>query len=162
MRKLQDSTSHGCFDEWNEVKKSTEKRFNDLPFFKERDIFYSRLGKNIGYEQNGKNEEFVRPVVVVKKFNNRLFIGLPLTSIVKAGEYYIDVSFQDSQNKNKIRNNSVILSQIRIFDSKRLTRKIGMVSKEDFERIRGRLVKFFMGKGQETQSRSRRNFVNTF
>lgn len=44
---------HEKFDEWNEEKKQIENT-GVRSFFKERDIFYIRAGKNIGFEQNGK------------------------------------------------------------------------------------------------------------
>lgn len=39
------------FDEWNEVKKNTHKE-KVLVGFKNRDIFYIKMGHNIGFEQN--------------------------------------------------------------------------------------------------------------
>ena len=53
------------FDKWNEVKKETQNE-NITVGFKDRDIFYIKMGKNIGSEQNGKGNNFVRPVVVLK------------------------------------------------------------------------------------------------
>lgn len=41
------------FDEWNIEKKQIES-MKIRTHFKERDIFYIRAGKNIGFEQNGK------------------------------------------------------------------------------------------------------------
>ena len=40
-------------------------------------------GKNIGFEQNGKGSNFVRPILVLRKFNSSIFWGLPLTTIKK-------------------------------------------------------------------------------
>ena len=47
------------------------------------------IGKNIGYEQNGKGDEFLRPVVVLRKFSNRYFLGVPLSSKEKGGNYFL-------------------------------------------------------------------------
>lgn len=41
------------FDEWNGEKKYIESH-EIRASFKERDIFYIKAGKNIGFEQNGK------------------------------------------------------------------------------------------------------------
>lgn len=49
----QSSLSIEKFDEWNEEKKYIESHEIRLSF-KERDIFYIKAGKNIGFEQNGK------------------------------------------------------------------------------------------------------------
>jgi hypothetical protein len=43
----------GVFNQWNEQKKNVEKSKKQV-FFKERDVFYLRCGKNVGFEQNGK------------------------------------------------------------------------------------------------------------
>ena len=37
--------------------------------FAEGEIWWVSLGQNVGYEANGKNEKFERPVLVVRKFN---------------------------------------------------------------------------------------------
>ena len=66
------------FVNWHKVKKSIdekEKRIN----FQIRDVFFCSIGENVGFEQDGRGEEFLRPVVVVKKFNNEVFLGVPLT-----------------------------------------------------------------------------------
>ena len=37
------------------------------------------IGKNIGYETLGKQELFLRPVLVYKKLSKSTFVGIPLT-----------------------------------------------------------------------------------
>ena len=59
------------FDKWNNIKKDTHKE-NVLVGFRNRDIFYIKMGQNIGFEQNGKGDNFVRPVIVFKKFNKNI------------------------------------------------------------------------------------------
>jgi len=52
---------------WNTKKIDTH--INDAIIgIKERDIVFIKMGKNIGYEQDGKGEEFLRPVVIYKNF----------------------------------------------------------------------------------------------
>ena len=53
-------------------------------FFHEREIWFCHLGANIGFEEDGKGENFGRPVVVFRKFNNEVFWGVPLTTRTKA------------------------------------------------------------------------------
>lgn len=43
------------FDEWNSVKKETDRLTS--PIFKEREVYYMRMGHNIGHEQNGKGDD---------------------------------------------------------------------------------------------------------
>lgn len=54
------------FDEWNNVKKSVQQE-TKIRHYKEREIFYLKMGQNIGFEQNGKGENFVRPVIILKE-----------------------------------------------------------------------------------------------
>ncbi|MFA7169790.1 MAG: hypothetical protein WC178_02965 [Candidatus Paceibacterota bacterium] len=35
--------------------------------FREREIWWCSLGENIGFEQDGKNEKFERPILVLRK-----------------------------------------------------------------------------------------------
>ena len=72
---------------WHKKKDELEAR-SIVPNFREGDIWWCSLGLNLGYEEDGKNENFERPVVVIKKFNKDIFIGLPLSSVVKIGPYY--------------------------------------------------------------------------
>jgi hypothetical protein len=69
------------FSSWNNIK---EQLHNDkINFrFRERDIFFMYVGANIGFEQDG-GKDFLRPVLVYKKFNKHVFLGIPLTSQVK-------------------------------------------------------------------------------
>jgi mRNA interferase MazF len=64
------------FNKWNDVKKIINKKENKVGF-KEREIFWLRLGQNIGNEEFGKGNEFQRPVLVIKKLTKNIFIGVP-------------------------------------------------------------------------------------
>ena len=46
------------------------------------------LGKNLGYEQNGSGNNFSRPVLVLKKFNNRMFWCIPLSTKQNKFDFY--------------------------------------------------------------------------
>lgn len=119
------------FDKWNLQKKLINKKQHKV-FFKQRDIFFIKLGKNVGHEQDGKGDHFIRPVIVLKKFNNNLFIGVPLTSnLSKEGKFYFNFVIKKSNKENK-----AILSQLKLIDSKRLINKIGMISKKDFNSLK--------------------------
>lgn len=105
---------------------------NYRPNFKEREIWWTSIGFNIGDEQYGKNSKYERPVLVLKKFNKNIFYGIPLTGRPKTGEFYYQIY-------NKDRDVSLMLSQIRLFDAKRLTRKMYMISEGDFENIQKKI-----------------------
>jgi len=69
------------------------------------------VGANVGFEEDGKNGNFVRPVLIVKKFNRELFLGAPMSTKLKDNKYYILVTVKG----NTV---SVMTSQIRVFSSK--------------------------------------------
>ncbi len=115
------------YNDWNNLKKSLSKGESNI-FFHEREVWYCSIGKNIGYEEDGKNELFERPILIIKKFNNDIFLSIPLTSSSKDNIYYFKYELNN-------REYSGILSQIRLLDRKRLSRKIGMIKKSDFKNI---------------------------
>lgn len=99
-------------------------------YFNEREIWWAHLGENIGSEQNGKNEQFDRPVLIVKKFNAAMLWILPITTTNKERPYYFTVAHEDGQRQVKI-----ILSQIRTISAKRLIRKQRMLPEVEFEEV---------------------------
>ena len=120
------------YNNWNEIKIRIEYEYI-IVGFKERDIFYMNMGKNIGFEQDGKGENFVRPVVIIKGFNKNMFFGIPLSTKMKEGKFYYKFQFQ---KKDELVENIALLSQMRLFSTKRLLNKIGVISKEDFIKMK--------------------------
>ncbi len=96
------------------------------PFFHEREIWFCHLGVNVGFEQNGLGDDFLRPIIIFRKFNNEIFWGIPLTKKSKNTKYYFTFSF------SKRGENTAILSQIRLIDARRLSYHIGEISEIDF------------------------------
>lgn len=123
------------FNEWNEVKKSIEDEHNVIGF-RDRDVFYIKMGENIGVEQNGKGEQFVRPIVVFKKFNRFMFFGIPLSTQIKNGKFYYH--FTLNRRNGSHTENIALLSQMRLYSSKRLLNKIGVMAQDDFENMKNR------------------------
>ncbi len=113
------------FDLWNQIKKSLGIKPRVM-YVKERDVVFLKLGKNVGHEQDGTGKNFLRPVVVIKKFNNRFFWGVPLTTQQKDNAYYYALI---SYHKHP---GWAILSQGKTFDVMRIQHKIGIVSKVEF------------------------------
>jgi mRNA interferase MazF len=117
------------FDAWNEKKKRIHQAEPSL-FFMERDIWLCKLGLNIGSEQDGKGDDFLRPAVVLRKFNGSVLWIIPLTRIKKRASYYFPFSFQPQ------RLSTAILSQVKLIDVRRLKRKIGTMSRNDFQLLK--------------------------
>ncbi len=93
------------------------------------------MGVNIGHEQDGKNEHFERPVLIVKKINRYLILGIPLSTKIKDHSYYFTYNFDDKQY-------SALLLQIRVMSSKRLLRRVGSLSGSEFQKIVTKIKNF--------------------
>lgn len=93
---------------------------------------------NVGAEIDGKNELFERPVLIFRKVGREQFYGLPLTSKEKFGPFYRLVSYGESAG-------NVCLSQLRVFSTKRLIRKIDVVNEEEFTDLQETFARFFKG-----------------
>ena len=104
-------------------------KINKETLINEHEVYWCSLGENIGFEQNGKGEYFLRPVLILKKFNNNIFWGIPLSTKNKDNKYYVRVLLKDIEQ-------SAMVSQLRLLDTKRLYQFIGYISKEDFVKIR--------------------------
>ena len=118
---------HSQFLGWIELKEHLHKN-KPRPYFKEREIWWASIGFNVGDEQHGNNDNFERPVLIVKKFNNNLFWDVPLTGKPKSGKYYYKIH---SGNREA----SVILSQLRVLDAKRLVRKLNVINEDEFIKV---------------------------
>lgn len=125
------------FNRWNELKKKIDK-IDSLPdnFPKEGEVWMSSVGVNIGYEQNGSEDNFSRPMLIIKKFNNHMFWAIPLSTKQKDFDFYFN--FTDP-NGQKV---SAILAQMKLVSVKRLKRDIYIMPKELFEQIKEKLKSF--------------------
>jgi mRNA interferase MazF len=110
-----------------------------IPYFDEREIWYCSMGHNVGYEQDGKGPEYWRPVLIVKKYNQHLFTGIPLTSKIKNFPFYFGIGNID--NKNAM----AILSQTKAYSSKRLINKVEMLDKTIFNATKKAASEYIFG-----------------
>jgi len=119
------------FIEWTKKKvrhhiiKEVGKRY-----FREKEVWWAAMGKNIGFEINGKNDLFERPVLILQAYSKETCFILPLSSKIKdpLPWYQKAVSLKNGDS-------AVIIKQGRILSSKRLLRKHDIVSTEDYNRI---------------------------
>jgi mRNA interferase MazF len=127
------------FDEWGTQKKKIDSHeIQDSLYVKEREVWWISVGVNVGAEIDGKNELFERPVLIFRKVGREQFYGLPLTSKEKSGPFYRLVHYGDSAG-------NVCLSQLRVFSSKRLIRKIDVVNETEFANLQETFARFFKG-----------------
>lgn len=113
------------FQKWHKKK----EQVNDIekrPFFHEREIWFCHLGANVGFEQDGIGDDFQRPIVIIRKFNNEICWAIPLSKTKKRNKYYFAFQF------DPMTTSVAIVSQIRLLDGQRLSRKIGEINEESF------------------------------
>ncbi len=125
------------FENWCFLKKDIDKKEKTIGL-KSRNIVFVNMGQNIGSEQNGKGEEFLRPVIVVKILNKNLFFGIPLTSKEKEGSFFYKIEFT---HKAKSYTSTAILAQAKVFDTKRCKYTKGMITKKDFEILKDKFYR---------------------
>jgi mRNA interferase MazF len=133
------------YNEWNKVKQNINKK--DRCFYvKPREVAWIHLGENVGDEENGKGENFQRPVMVLKVFNKNIFFGIPLSTKIKnSNKYYFEALLisKTEDNSHKVlksvfqeNTRSVMLTHARLYDTKRVIGHVGYIKKEDFEKIK--------------------------
>ncbi len=123
------------FVDWTKLKIKLHFKPKEALYFKEREIWWASLGQNIGYEQDGKNENFERPILILKVFNGEVLWILPMTSKEKDGEYYFKIEYEGELYR-------VILSQLKLISSRRLLRKLRTIPEDEFRLIQDKIKSF--------------------
>ncbi|MBU2101241.1 type II toxin-antitoxin system PemK/MazF family toxin [Patescibacteria group bacterium] len=121
------------FDGWNKEKKRLDTIDPEL-YFHEREVWWCRLGVNIGYEQDGKNSQYARPVIILKRYSTNACLVVPLTAQDKKGTYYFDVGDVDGKGAK------AVLSQLRFVDKKRLINKVDVIEGVIFEKLLSAII----------------------
>ena len=104
--------------------------------FKEGEIWWCSIGMNVGVEIFGKGRTLTRPILIFKKFSPNSFLGIPLTSKIKEGKWYIPII-------SKGKSQGAILSQLRTFDSRRLVKRIETMHDNNFQKVRSAFLEFY-------------------
>ena len=125
------------FDLWNTVKKQIHSS-GSCKFINEREVWYIHQWINVWYEENGKWNDFKRPVLVIKKVWN-LFFVVSMTTKWKENKFYHTLNFKTFQKTSR-----VILSQVRILDKRRFIEKVWIISREDFLQIKKKLTELLL------------------
>ena len=119
------------FKQWYIAKENIHYQPDEqVIYFHERDVWWCRIGVNVGFEQDGKGKSFSRPVVIVKKFNQFVFWAIPLSTKLKKNLYYLPCVCSDGETR------AAIISQLRLVSAKRLTDKIGFAKEDSFLAIK--------------------------
>ena len=115
------------FKGWIRIKKKIHYE-NVLRSIKEGEIWWCRIGENVGNEICGKGKDFLRPVLIIRKLSKTNFIGVPLTSQRHVGSWYVEFEFGRKYEY-------AIVSQVENVSVKRLFYKMGEVPKDDLMRV---------------------------
>jgi len=122
------------YNNWNKLKQNINKK-NKIIYFREGQIWYINMWINIWYEEDWKKENYSRPVLILKKFSKDTFLWVSTTSISKKWKFYYNIW------KIKWIENFLILSQIRLYSSKRLLSHIWWISIEESKIIKKKISK---------------------
>jgi mRNA interferase MazF len=116
------------FDRWNELKKKTQ---TERPrFYTVREIWWCRIGINVGTEEDGSGRLFLRPVVILRGLGPETCFVVPLTRSTRRHPLRVPVGKVQGDEA------TALLSQIRVVDSRRLVEKVGFLDKEVFAELR--------------------------
>lgn len=123
------------FLEWIGIKERIHNEINP-PSFDEKDIWWVYLGENVGHEEDGKGDFFLRPFIIIRKFNKELLFGVPCSSIKKDNKYYFEINVKSSNFTTY-----ALLSQARVLSSKRLTNLVTKLGSGQFRELKKALDK---------------------
>jgi mRNA interferase MazF len=116
------------FDSWNEVKKKVDI-YNSKKYHP-KEIWWSFWGLNIGYEESGKDKQFKRPVLILKTLSHNTCIVVPLTTSKDSNRNRINIGLIEGKHAK------IIISQLKVIDTRRLSTKICILDDKIFFKIR--------------------------
>ncbi len=130
------------FDGWHPKKKEMNARV-ESPHYHEREVWWCALGVNIGDESDGTGENFDRPILVIKGFSRYVFIGVSLTGRNRTGKFYFPLGKIDPDDAEA--ESSVVLSQMRLIDARRLVRRMTILDEGVFSKVKEALQDLLFG-----------------
>jgi len=137
------SNTMQIFDDWNRQKKMIHQNMLPEFYINPREIWYTKMGQNVGFEQNGKRN-FERPVLVIKKVGN-LFFVVALTSKGRDdNRFYHKFEDLDLQNPKYLDSSYAILSQVKVMDKRRFLEHVGHVSEQEFKQLKEKLKELLL------------------
>lgn len=117
------------FNNWNKIKTKLHENSVDK-FYHAREVWWCSLGMNIGFEQDGDDVKYRRPVLILKGLSKNTCLVIPMTTSPHKHPMRISLGMIDGKES------SAIISQMRVIDTKRLAEKVCFINKDIFENIR--------------------------
>ena len=124
------------FLDWFKLKPEIDKSNHKPPLVEEGNIWWFRIGENVGTEISGKGREFFRPVIILKKLSRHSFIVIPCSTKLKEGSWYVYFKF------NEIEMNAC-LNQVKAIDYRRLEDLMGTLFEKDYDEIKSKFLDLF-------------------
>jgi DNA helicase-2/ATP-dependent DNA helicase PcrA len=116
------------FNIWNEKQKQLDASIRKI-LFKEGEIWWCAIGINIGEEVYGKGKNFMRPVVILKRFSRTTCLVIPMTTKLQTGTWYYEL------NTNGLKR-FAMMHQIRFISGKRLIERTASLLDSDFHELK--------------------------
>lgn len=124
------------YENWHLIKDQINAFDSEKIFFNEDEIWWCHVGLNVGIEQDGKGEKYMRPVLIFKKFSRKMCWAIPLSTKISKGEFFFPLLAES----NTIR--TAIIPQLRMIDIRRLRNKIDTISKLEHDLLKKELIAF--------------------
>lgn len=121
---------------WGDYQQELEKRSKPRRPFQEGQIWRCALGHNVGTEIDGKSQRYWRPVVIVRKFYDDFFIGVPLTRTSKNHPFYIPVTVKEKTSY-------AVVAQLRALDARRLQQYISKLTATEADAVQSAVISLF-------------------
>ena len=87
---------------------------------------------------NGKSRKFSRPVYIFKKLSHDGFLGIPFSTKIKIGTWYVPIVHRSIDC-------ITVLSQVRVISTKRLLEKYGELDQKNKQEISEGFYKLYLG-----------------
>lgn len=133
-----DKNNKKDFRGWIRIKEIIHYK-KSLRTIREGEIWWCRIGENVGSEICGKGNDFLRPVLIINKLSKYNFIGVPLTSQTHRGSWYVSFIFRDKREY-------AVVAQVENISVYRLHHRMGQVWKDDLEKVVNGLVRLLLKK----------------
>lgn len=124
------------FRGWIRVKEKAHYK-RSLRSIREGEIWWCKIGENVGSEICGKGKDFLRPVLIINKLSKYNFIGVPLTSQKHKGSWYVPFIFRGKKEY-------AVVAQVENISVYRLHYRMGQVWKDDLKKVINGLIKLLL------------------
>jgi mRNA interferase MazF len=96
---------------------------------KVKEVWWARLGMNIGREVYGKGRDYTRPVLVINSEGSEMCIIVPLTSKLRKNKYTEVVTTEDGKK------HCAMLYQTRAIDKRRLREHVYTLNDAEYSKV---------------------------